>query len=136
MSQKAVKSISVTLAGTAYKVLEAPPNGGQSSDAIVVSDFSDATEVRIPHPQSKLSAIKLILADDGTAVPPPVGVIQAAVITTTYTDGTTDTTVPKTVTGWISKAEPTNIQHAGERRAAWDCEFTPCGFTTTTTSHG
>jgi hypothetical protein len=132
MSQKCVKSIALTIGGTSYKVIEAAPNIGASCEDINVSDFSDVQQVNLPHPQPKPGVMSLVLADDGTGTAPTVGTVASFVFTTIYTDGTTPTTVAKTVSGYLGKADPVSIQFGGERRPAWNCEFRAVGTTTTT----
>lgn len=140
MSQKAVTSIAIALGATTYKVIEGAPNAGASVEDINVTDFSDLEQINLPHPQKKPGAISLVIADDGTAEPPVVGVVGSYTFTTIYTDGTTPNTVTKTIAGYMGKADPTTIQVGGERRPAWNCEFRLVGTsstnTTTTTTAG
>jgi hypothetical protein len=136
MSQKAVKSISLALGATTFKVIEAAPNTGKNVEDIDVTDFADLEQILLPHPQPKNGVIAMVIADDGTAVPPTVGVVGSYTITTIYTDGTTPTTVTKTISGYFGKADPVTVQVGGERRPAWNCEFRAVGVSTTTTTAG
>ena len=137
MAQKAVKKITISCGGTTYKVIEASPNIGKSVDDIDVTDFDDEEKVDVPHPQPKPTGMKVVLADDGTATQPPVGMVADYTFTTTYTDGkTASTPVAKVISGYFGKADPGSIQVAGERRPTWDCEFRKSGTVTTTTTAG
>jgi hypothetical protein len=142
MAQKAVKSISITVGGTTFKIIESATPNGASVESIDVTDFLDVTKVKVPTPQPELIPIPLVLADDGTGVRPTVGTPGSYAFTVIYTDGSSDTTVSTTVAGFLSKAEPATMNVSGERRPVWNCELVPTGTagtsttTTTTTSQG
>jgi hypothetical protein len=133
MAQKACKSISITLSGTTYKVIEAAPPNGKTVEAIDVTDFADTTKVKVPTPQAENTAIPFVIADE-TGTPPTVGVPGSYAFSVIYTDGTTPATVATTVAGFLTKAEPATMNVNGERRPVWNCELVPTGTAGTTTT--
>jgi hypothetical protein len=133
MAQKACKSISITLSGTTYKVIEAAPPNGKTVEAIDVTDFADTTKVKVPGPQAENTAIPFVIADE-SGTPPTVGVPGSYVFAVIYTDGTTPATVSTTIAGFLSKAEPATMNVNGERRPVWNCELVPTGTAATSTT--
>ena len=126
MARKAVRTI--TVSGVSLPIYSAQPFSGATVESDNIAAFGDETFTTIPRNIAEWGEITITCIDEGESVPVKPGDITSITITTTYTDGTTESTRTATKNCAILEVSPGGeIAVDGERKATITVRIKPVG---------
>ena len=127
-----IKSVTVLIGGTTYKVVEGVPNAdAESCDIVDATNMSDAKKCKLPVPQNEMGDLQFTVVNEGTK--PTVGVIGTFTITAkrvAKSNGNENTNT-FTLDGFVSSVVPKQVDTGTAR---YDCYEITITQTTTTVS--
>ena len=127
-----IKSVTVTIGGATYNVVEGAPNAdSESCDIVDATNMTDAKKCKLPVPQNEMGDLQFTVANEGTK--PSVGVIGTITITAkrvAKSNGNENTNT-FTLDGFVSSVVPKQVDTGTAR---YDCYEITITQTTTTVS--
>lgn len=125
-ASKAVKSITLSIGNTTYRVVSSPFGKPESVESVDVSTLSDRVKRKLPVPQKESGDINVTVADDGNA--PTVGDIETCTFTVATTTGSgSDGTSTVSVNCFVASVTPATIDTGTNRFATLEIVLTPTG---------
>jgi len=130
MAVKAVKKL-VFESGMSFDILSGPPAMGEQTEDINVTSLGDDRVRKVPRHQIEETDMTFLCSYNGTLA--PVGSSATIQIKATLDD---NSTITKSVAGYIKSAQPQDVAVDGERRLLQQIVFVPNGANATTTTQG
>lgn len=134
MAKEAVKSLSMTFAGTSYKVRETPPDDHKASEPIDVTCLDDTSEQFLPG--ALVTSQEFEVTINGPATVPAINTVGDVVFTLSIENGS-GTAASKTVTipaCILTEVEPAGVSAGGDRVHDYTLTFKPSGGAVTVPS--
>lgn len=125
-TRKAVRTM--TVSGVSLPIYSAQPFAGATVESDNIAAFGDETFTTVPRNIAEWGEISITCIDEGETVGVKPGDVQAITITTTYSDGTTEST--RTVTKNCAILEVSaggEISVDGDRKATITIRVKPVG---------
>ena len=133
MAKEAVKTLSMTFAGTSYKVRETPPDAHKASEPIDVTCLDDTSEQYLPG--ALVTSQEFEVTINGPATVPAINTVGDVVFTLAIENGS-GAAAEKTVTipaCILNEVEPAGVSAGGDRVHDYTLTFRPSGGAVTVT---